>query len=45
LPIEPERRRFSLRRLVPSFGAEAGDIAGDLLMRIEERLIWARFGL
>jgi signal peptide peptidase SppA len=45
-PIEPERRRrFALGRLVPFFGAEAGDIAGDLLTRIEERLIWARFGL
>ena len=44
--IEPDRRRrFSLGQLVPSFGAEAGDIAGDLLTRIEERLIWARFGL
>jgi signal peptide peptidase SppA len=44
--IEPERqRRFSLARLVPSFGAETGDIVGDLLTRIEERLIWARFGL
>ena len=26
----------SLARLVPSFGAETGDIAGDLLTRIEE---------
>jgi len=44
--IEPDRRRrFALTRLVPSFGADAGDIAGDLLTRIEERLIWARFGL
>jgi signal peptide peptidase SppA len=45
--VEPERqRRFSLARLIPSFGAdEASDIAGDLLTRIEERLIWARFGL
>jgi signal peptide peptidase SppA len=44
--IEPERqRRFSLARLVPSFGSEAGDIVGDLLTRIEERLIWGRFGL
>jgi len=44
--IEPERRRrFSLMRFVPFGAAEAGDIAGDLLTRIEERLIWARFGL
>ena len=44
--IEPDRRRrFALTRLVPSFRADAGDIVGDLLTRIEERLIWARFGL
>jgi signal peptide peptidase SppA len=44
--VEPDRRRrLALTRLVPSFGADAGDIAGDLLTRIEERLIWARFGL
>ena len=44
--VETERRRrFSLGQLVPSFRAEAGDIAGDLLTRIEERLTWARFGL
>jgi signal peptide peptidase SppA len=44
--VEPDRRRrFGLTRLVPSFGNEAGDIIGDLLTRIEERLIWARFGL
>jgi signal peptide peptidase SppA len=44
--IEPGRqRRFSLARLIPSFGSETGDIVGDLLTRIEERLIWARFGL
>jgi signal peptide peptidase SppA len=44
--IEPQRqRRFSLARLIPSFGSETGDIVGDLLTRIEERLIWARFGL
>jgi signal peptide peptidase SppA len=43
--VEPERRRFSLARLARPFGADVGDIAGDLLARIEERLIWARFGL
>lgn len=53
LPIEPERRRFSLMRLASPFGAAsgdragdiAGDLAGDLIARIEERLIWSRFGL
>jgi signal peptide peptidase SppA len=45
-PVEPERRRGLLTRFIPSFRAEvAGDIAGDLLSRVEERLIWARFGL
>jgi hypothetical protein len=45
--IEAERRRFSLARLIPFAGRaeEAGDVVGDLLTRIEERLIWARFGL
>ncbi|HEY1503339.1 MAG TPA: S49 family peptidase, partial [Stellaceae bacterium] len=44
--IEPDRRRrFSLARLVPFFGSDAGDVVGDLLTRIEERLTWARFGL
>jgi serine protease SohB len=43
--VEPERRRF----LVPRFGLprrlDIGDLAADLLARLEERLIWARFGL
>jgi serine protease SohB len=43
--VEPERRRL----LLPRFGLprrpDIGDIAGDLLARLEERLIWARFGL
>lgn len=44
--VEPDRRRrFSLARLVPPFGSDAGDLVGDLLTRIEERVIWARFGL
>jgi signal peptide peptidase SppA len=42
--IEPERRR-----LLPRFGLprrlDIGELAGDLLARLEERLIWARFGL
>ncbi|HVA11868.1 MAG TPA: S49 family peptidase [Stellaceae bacterium] len=44
-PIEPERRRFSWTRLMRPFSSEAGEIAGDLLARVEERLVWARFGL
>lgn len=43
--IEPERRRL----LLPRFGLprrlDIGDLAADLLTRVEERLIWARFGL
>jgi signal peptide peptidase SppA len=44
--FEPERRRF------PAFSwlglprrPDLGDIAFDLLARLEERMIWARFGL
>ncbi|HEY3916254.1 MAG TPA: S49 family peptidase [Stellaceae bacterium] len=45
-PVEPERRRSLLTRFIPPFGAEAaGDLVGDLIARIEERLTWARFGL
>ncbi|HEV8016555.1 MAG TPA: S49 family peptidase [Stellaceae bacterium] len=45
-PVEPERRRFSLARLAGPFGSEAAsDIFGDVLTRLEERMIWARFGL
>lgn len=44
--IEPERRRLSL---LSWFGLprrpDIGDLAADLLARVEERLIWARFGL
>jgi serine protease SohB len=43
--VEPERRRL----LAPRFGLprrlDIGDLAADLLARLEERLIWARFGL
>ncbi len=46
--IDPDRRRF-LRRPLPAFAtrrpADLGDLASDLLTRLEERLIWARFGL
>jgi signal peptide peptidase SppA len=44
--IEPERRRLSL---LSYFGLprrpDAADVFGDLLARLEERLIWARLGL
>jgi len=44
--IEPERRRFSLAgRLGLARQPDLADVAGDLLARLEERLIWARFGL
>jgi hypothetical protein len=44
--IEPERRRFFLSRLAGPFGSEAAvDIFGDVLTRLEDRMIWARFGL
>jgi signal peptide peptidase SppA len=45
-PVEPERRRFSLAgRLGLTHRSDIGDVAADLLARLEERLIWARFGL
>lgn len=44
--VEPERRRFPF---LSWFGLprrpDIADLAADLLARIEERLIWARFGL
>jgi signal peptide peptidase SppA len=44
--VEPERRRFPL---LSRFGwprrTDLTEIAFDLLARLEERLIWARFGL
>jgi signal peptide peptidase SppA len=43
--IEPERRRFSLWRLGMPRRPDIADVAGELLARLEERLIWARFGL
>ncbi len=44
--IEPERRRFSfLSRFALPRRPDVGDLAADLLARLEERLIWARFGL
>jgi signal peptide peptidase SppA len=43
--IEPERRRSLLARVAWPGRGDVGDLAGDLLARLEERLIWARFGL
>jgi signal peptide peptidase SppA len=43
--VEPERRRFSLLGLSRPRRPEVGDLASELLARLEERLIWARFGL
>ncbi len=43
-PVEPERRRFALSfpwRRRPAIG----DLAADLAAQLDERLIWARFGL
>lgn len=44
--VEPERRRFAL---LSWFGLprrpDIADIAADLLARLEERMIWAKFGL
>ncbi len=44
--IEPERRRFPL---LSWFGLprrpDVADLAADLVARLEERMIWARFGL
>ena len=44
-PIEPERRRPLWLRFAWPSRPDVGDIAGDLLARVEERAIWARFGL
>lgn len=43
--IEPERRRPLWLRLVKPGQSELADVVGDVLTRIEERFIWARFGL
>ncbi len=43
--VEPERPRFIWSRLTRPFETEAADVASDLVARLEERLVWARFGL
>jgi signal peptide peptidase SppA len=44
--VEPERRRFSLLSLLGlPRRPDVTDVAADLLARLEEHLIWARFGL
>ncbi|HYM01911.1 MAG TPA: S49 family peptidase [Stellaceae bacterium] len=45
-PIEPDRRRLSLLSwLGLPRRPDIGDLAADLLARLEEHVIWARFGL
>jgi signal peptide peptidase SppA len=43
--IDPERRRPFWTRLPWPGRPDVSDLAGDLVARLEERLIWARFGL
>jgi signal peptide peptidase SppA len=44
--IEPERRRPLWARIaLPGRPDVAADLVGDLAARVEERLVWARFGL
>ncbi len=43
--IDPERRRPFWARLAWTGRPDVADLAGDLVARLEERLIWARFGL
>lgn len=43
--IEAERRRPLWARLAVPGRSDLGDVASDLVARIEERVIWARFGL
>jgi signal peptide peptidase SppA len=44
-PIEPDRRRLVFWRWGAPRRPDVADIAAELLARLEERLIWARFGL
>jgi signal peptide peptidase SppA len=43
--VPPERRRLSWSMLGLPRRPDVGDLAADLLARLEERLLWARFGL
>jgi len=43
--IDPERRRSFWTRLAWPGRPDVIDVAGDVLTRLEERMIWARFGL
>jgi len=43
--VEPDRRRRFLARLALPGRPDVAEVGGDLLARLEERLIWARFGL
>jgi signal peptide peptidase SppA len=43
--VPPERRSLSWSMLGLPRRPDVGDLAADLLARLEERLVWARFGL
>lgn len=43
--VEPERRRFAWAGFARPRRFDTGEAAADLLSHVEERLIWARFGL
>jgi signal peptide peptidase SppA len=43
--IAPERRRWLRIPFLPSRRPDVGDVVADLAARVEERLLWARFGL
>ncbi|HLJ64433.1 MAG TPA: S49 family peptidase, partial [Stellaceae bacterium] len=43
--IEPERRRASLSWLLPQRRPDLSELAADLFGRVEEHLLWSRFGL
>jgi signal peptide peptidase SppA len=43
--LAPERRRFSWFNFLRPRRSDLGDLAADLMSRIEERLVWSRFGL
>jgi signal peptide peptidase SppA len=43
--VEPERRRFALARFALPRRPDVTEVVADLIASVEERLIWARFGL